>query len=68
MHSLEDLRRVGVLETWSRCALAGHPVSVTLAYALEAALRDIDWRDLDDESKAKLRENIFHLEQDYPGL
>lgn len=67
VNNLADLGRVGVVEAWSRCALAGHPVSLTLTYALEAALQDTDWRDLPEEDKARLRQAIRRLELDSPG-
>jgi DNA transformation protein and related proteins len=62
VHTLADLRRVGVLETWQRCALAGHPVSLNLAYALEGACRDCDWRDLPAAVRTRLAADLRRAE------
>jgi DNA transformation protein len=62
-HTLADLKRVGVVEAWQRCALGWHPVSLNLAYALEAALRGMDWRDLPGADRDRLRAAIRAAEE-----
>lgn len=53
--SLADLRGRGALDTF-HAVRATHPrVSLNLLYALEAAVRDVDWRDLTRRERAELR-------------
>jgi DNA transformation protein len=63
IQTLADLKRVGVVEAWQRCALGGHPVSLILAYALEGALRGLDWRELPKADRDRLREAIRAAEE-----
>lgn len=54
----DDLRRVGSVGAYLRVREAGLSASLNLLYALEAALMDIDWRDLPADLKAELRESV----------
>ncbi len=51
-----DLREVGAVEAFARVRLAVAPrASLNLLYALEGALRDVDWRSLPEDLKLSLR-------------
>lgn len=50
------LHRLGVVEAWRRLRFRhGARVTVNFIYALEAAIRGIDWRDIEDARKAELK-------------
>lgn len=50
-----DLRKTGAVEAYRRLKFVNAVVSLNALYAMEAALRDIDWRSLTREEKEKLR-------------
>ena len=56
VHSLDDIARIGVVETYKRVK-AAYPEKVTLnmLWGLQAALLDIPWNELPPDIKAKLR-------------
>lgn len=55
IHTLGDIEALGAVETFARLRFAfGHAVSRNALHALEATLRDVDWRDLPVEDKAVL--------------
>jgi DNA transformation protein len=56
VHSLDDVARLGVVETYKRVK-AAYPEKVTLnmLYGLQAALLDIPWNELPPDIKAQLR-------------
>ena len=58
IHSLEDVARLGVVETYKRVKTA-YPEKVTLnmLYGLQAALLDIPWNELPPDIKAQLRKD-----------
>jgi DNA transformation protein len=59
IHTVDDLRQVGVIEAYRRLKAAFPDfVSLNALYAMEAGLIDIDWRVLPDERKAELRAQI----------
>ena len=53
-----DLERIGSVEIYRLLKERGYPVSLNLVWGIEGALADIDWRDLSDEFKAGLRQQI----------
>lgn len=53
-----DLERIGSVETYRILKEKGYPVSLNLVWGIEGALADIDWRELSDELKADLRQQI----------
>lgn len=56
IHTVDDLRQVGVIKAYQRLKVAfSEIVSLNALYAMEAGLLDIDWRALPDERKAELR-------------
>ena len=56
VHSLEDVAKLGVVETYKRVK-AAYPekVSLNMLYGLQAALLDIPWNELPPDIKAQLR-------------
>jgi DNA transformation protein len=62
IHTGAELSRVGAVDAWVqlRAARQGQ-VSLLALYAMQAALMDVDWRELPDELKAALREAVETL-------
>ena len=56
VHSLEDVARIGVVETY-KLVKAAYPEKVTLnmLWGLQAALFDIPWNELPQDIKDELR-------------
>ncbi len=53
----DELSRVGAVQAWIQLkAVRQGQISMIALYAMQAALMDVDWRDLPDELKAALRE------------
>lgn len=50
-----DLAHFGSVIAFRIVKESGYPASLNLLYGLEAALRDIDWRELDSVEKERLR-------------
>jgi len=57
VHTLDDVARLGVVETYKRVK-AAYPEKVTLnmLWGLQAALLDISWNELPPDIKDQLRE------------
>lgn len=49
-----DLQRLGAVETYRRVQARGIKVSRAMLYALEGALRDVPWKQLDPAIKERL--------------
>ncbi|MEX1034089.1 MAG: TfoX/Sxy family protein [Cellvibrionaceae bacterium] len=52
--SYDDLKQVGAVEVYRRIKNRGINVSKVMLYAMEGALLDIHWKNLDPEIKARL--------------
>ena len=50
-----DLAHFGSVIAFRIVKESGYPASLNLLYGMEAALRDIDWRELDPVEKERLR-------------
>jgi len=59
VHSLDDVARLGVVETYKRVK-AAYPEKVTLnmLWGLQAALLDIPWNELPSDIKDQLRKEV----------
>ncbi len=59
IYTLDDLKHVGSAAAY-QFIKARYPKKATLnlLWALEAAIRDIDWRELTEEDKDVLRKNL----------
>lgn len=60
VNSRADLQRMGAVEAYSRIKARGIQVSKVMLYALEGALSDVHWNDLDPELKKQLLEQVEH--------
>jgi DNA transformation protein and related proteins len=56
IHSRDDLARLGPVATYNRIRERGIRVSRVLLYALQGALLDVHWNELDPELKRQLVE------------
>jgi DNA transformation protein and related proteins len=54
----EDLDRIGSVEAYRRAVAAGGHRSLNFLWSLEAALLDLDWRDLPQDRKSLLRRQV----------
>lgn len=55
----DQLKQVGSIPAYKQIKeMYPDRVSLNLLWGLEAAVRDIDWRDLSDKDKAKLKEQL----------
>lgn len=52
--NVQDLRQLGSVEAYTRIKLRGISVSKVMLYALEGALMDVHWKDLDISLKKQL--------------
>ncbi len=59
VHSLEDVARLGVVETYKRVK-AAHPEKVTfnMLWGLQAALLGIQWNELPQDIKDQLKKEV----------
>jgi len=59
INDAEDLRQAGAVGAYVRLRfVTGRKISLNLLHAMEAAIRDIDWRDLSPEDKARLKAQL----------
>jgi len=59
-----QLARTGAIEACRRLRKAGHPVNTVMAYAIEGALMDCDWRALPFEFRKNLRVECLKLRRE----
>lgn len=59
VHSLNDVAKLGVVETYRRVK-AAYPekVSLNLLYGLQAALLDLPWNELPPDIKEELKKQV----------
>ena len=59
IHSLDDVAKLGVVETYRRVK-AAYPekVSLNLLYGLQAALFDLPWNELPPDIKEELKRQV----------
>jgi DNA transformation protein len=59
IHTLDDVARLGVVETYKRVR-AAHPdkVSLNLLWRLQAALLEIPWKELPQDIKEQLKRQV----------
>ena len=53
-----QLRAVGAVHAFRLVAMAGHRPSLNLAYAIEAALRDLHWTALPEDVRRSIAEEL----------
>lgn len=66
VRTLEDLRAVGVIETFMKVKRAGFRPSLNLLYAMQGALDDCHWADLPEDTKISLVQAAEAAEKDNP--
>ena len=59
--SPEDLKRLGSVAAYAMVRSRQKGASLNLLWALEAAQRDCDWRELTDEVKSQLKQELAAL-------
>lgn len=59
-----ELARTGAIEACRRMLRAGHPVTTVMAYAIEGALMNCDWRELPFEFRKHLRIECVKLHRE----
>ena len=59
IRTLPELQRCGAVTAY-RMIRERHPrrISLNLLWALEGAIRDLDWRELDEDAKQQLRTQL----------
>ena len=68
IETLDDLLAAGPVEAYARVVESGQPgVSLNLLWGLAGAVYDIDWRLLDAESKAQLRDQLAARQPQAPA-
>ncbi|WP_168210942.1 TfoX/Sxy family DNA transformation protein [Persicimonas caeni] len=55
---LQEVRDLGAAECFRRVRMVHPKVSLNLLWALEGAVTDRDWRDIDDRRKRELRRAV----------
>jgi DNA transformation protein len=58
IHTAEDLRRLGAVSAYRAVRSRGFSASRVLLYAIEGALRDINWKELPDALKSELNQHL----------
>lgn len=61
VHTKADLKKLGSVHAYRLLKERGFNVSLNMAYAIEATLLDLHWRELPSDLKAELREAIRNL-------
>jgi DNA transformation protein len=64
VNTYEDLASTGAVETYCRIKARGIQVSKVMLYALEGALMNVHWNDLDPAHKARLVEEAEKAERE----
>ena len=57
IHTREELAQIGPVQAYNRIRERGIKVSKVLLYALQAALLDVHWSELDSDLKRRLVED-----------
>jgi DNA transformation protein len=58
IHTPEQLDELGSVEAYRHAVAAGGRPSMNFLWSIEAALLDMDWRDLPEERKLQLRDQL----------
>ncbi len=66
IHHYDDLQRLGAVKTYLKIQKRGIRVSKVMLYALEGALLDIHWKELDPAVKHRLLAEVESLEESIP--
>ncbi len=58
IHTLDDLREVGVVTAYNLLRAHGHNATLNLVWAMQGALMDVHWSDIPKPVKQDLRQRI----------
>lgn len=58
VHTAEDLRRLGAVGAYQAVKARGFSASRVLLYAIEGALRDVNWKELPAALKSELNQHL----------
>lgn len=58
IHTADDLRRLGAVNAYQAVKSRGFSASRVLLYAIEGALRDMNWKELPESLKNELNEHL----------
>jgi len=58
IHTADDLRRLGAVSAYHAVRSRGFSASRVLLYAIEGALRDVNWKELPDALKTELNQHL----------
>lgn len=58
IHDEVELRAIGAVEAFRRLKFVNARISLNALYAMDAALSDIDWREIDSERKNALKRAV----------
>ncbi|MEK0360779.1 MULTISPECIES: TfoX/Sxy family protein [unclassified Pseudomonas] len=58
IHTAEDLHRLGAVNAYQAVKSRGFNASRVLLYAIEGALRDMNWKELPDTLKNELNQRL----------
>ena len=64
IHSIPEIRRLGAVQAYACVRQRAFRVTRSLLYALDAALRDLPSRQLDEQRKAEL-DRLYHISQEH---
>ena len=56
--NLADLEDMGAVGAYQKMKEKGYPATLNMLWAIEAALRGMDWRDLPETDKADLKKKL----------
>ena len=56
INTVEELKRIGSREAWRRILARDHSACIMRLSALEGAIQGVRWHNLDDETKASLKD------------
>lgn len=63
INTYDDLKRVGAVEAYAKIKARGIHVSKVMLYALQGALINVHWNDLEPNLKESLLEEVDQYEQ-----
>lgn len=59
--SIADVRRIGAVAAYARVKRVRPQATLNLLWALEGAIEDRDWRQIDAEKKQQLKDELARL-------
>ena len=63
IHTLDELRSVGVVNAYNQLRCHGYRVSLNLLWALQGAVMNVHWTRLPDSVKQDLRQRVMQIHE-----